>query len=605
MQIKCRYIIPFTYGSPVQSKRDYILFLDRKTDPYQGTWKESTVRSGEQDLYEYVLNSFDDAGVFRPGNIGAKYDYIPEDGEESRVIELEYRPGKNDEGGVYRFSIDKAGMILFINGAGFIWYEFGMPEASDGQKLTEEEYIVFNNRFKELNYRENLERFAVSGGTGEFSMGNWVARVAGSACGNVKFFSARKNTVEGSGLPEYVPDKALIFNYGVFEDTDCDVPVKQAYYLTKGYNMNYRMPSDIDKRMRRPFENILWYAAAEGAGCYAKMDEKNRQFLSEQLEKRFMGDYFLIYILLLSVEFSLIQYSDQISTLLPADPFEYFSSDLFLNVSGGGSDDEFEMLELEKVIRRITTEINVFIVKNVRSSVSYIEHQNDFYSYVYDVLGIKQDINTLMMGLSSLQKILSNAVLMEKEANGEKVYAWRKEKDYKKIAEEKELLQKELFTDPMTGLYNRKGMTYYSKQMLSDAKQDKKALFVCMIDMNGLKYINDTYGHEHGDKALKELSRMILEIINDDEKAFRMGGDEFLILGIHDVGEEVIRSFNLRMEDAIKKCNDALQLPYKIDASFGPVLQPMESYNEGIDALITLSDSLMYEMKKKRDPHMR
>ncbi len=600
IESRTRHIIPFIFGSPEQSKRDFIRLLDLKTDVYKGTWKESTVKSGEQDLYEYVLNSFDDSGVNSPGNIGAVYKYVPAAGEDRPVLSLSYSDDK------YHFDIDKAGMVLFVSGIGFFWYEFSKPIRADGSPMDEKEYVVFNNRFKELDYEKNLRRFSVMGLDNVFSTGNWISVVVEAACGNVRFFSERKNTLTYPGCPKYVPDKALIYNYVLFNEKSSSKDILwNIYHLTKGYDQNYKQPEDIEKRIFRPFENVIWYACSEGTGYYACPDESSIRFFKDGMKQRFLNDYFLIYIMTLNVEYSIIRFSGEISTLLPADPVNYFSSDLYLDASGLEEGNSMRMLDLERAIRRLVTEINVFIVKNVRPSVSYIDHHNEFYRYVYDSLRIGEETQVLTSGLSSLQQLLQNSAGIEQEINREEVFSWRKEQDYRKLKSEKEILQRELYTDSMTGLYNRKAMTYYSRSLYSEAKQTGKALFICVADMNGLKYINDNFGHEHGDRAIKELAEIIKESLVEGDYAFRTGGDEFLIMGLREKTEGLSQYYSKKVEALIEKHNEDLDLPYKVDMSYGPLVSLIDGSEGGLDKLLRDSDEMMYEMKKSRDPHRR
>ena len=163
----------------------------------------------------------------------------------------------------------------------------------------------------------------------------------------------------------------------------------------------------------------------------------------------------------------------------------------------------------------------------------------------------------------------------------------------------------ELLTDPVTGFYHRNGVEFYSGRMYEKVLEDKKALFLCVADMNGLKHINDTFGHECGDEALKELSRIIRDVLTEDDMAFRTGGDEFLIIGERATTEGVVREFTEKMENAIQTRNASLSLPYLVDMSYGPTAVFPDGHENELQELIKASDAIMYEMKKTRDPHKR
>jgi diguanylate cyclase (GGDEF)-like protein len=176
---------------------------------------------------------------------------------------------------------------------------------------------------------------------------------------------------------------------------------------------------------------------------------------------------------------------------------------------------------------------------------------------------------------------------------------------YKRLHKEKKLLRKELLTDPLTGFYNRKGMLYYSDKLYQETVDAGKLLFLCVADMNGLKYINDNYGHEHGDKALTELAGIIRESLEEGDMAFRTGGDEFLIMGARTGTEFSIQDYTAHIEELIKRRNEIAGLPYRIDMSYGPIVTEVTGEEDELEKLITLSDSKMYEMKKKRDSYRR
>lgn len=176
---------------------------------------------------------------------------------------------------------------------------------------------------------------------------------------------------------------------------------------------------------------------------------------------------------------------------------------------------------------------------------------------------------------------------------------------YERFRKEKDILQHELRIDPLTGLYNRNGMEYFSKNLYETALKNESLLFVCVCDMNGLKYINDNFGHEEGDRAIKKLSEIIKSTLPKSDLAFRIGGDEFLIIGIRDSQEQALKIFCEQVENAIKNANKTTNLPYKVDMSYGPILKKLSGLPNEFSDMMKESDALMYEMKKIRDKHKR
>ena len=176
---------------------------------------------------------------------------------------------------------------------------------------------------------------------------------------------------------------------------------------------------------------------------------------------------------------------------------------------------------------------------------------------------------------------------------------------YERFKKEKNILQRELRIDPMTGLYNRTGMEYFSEKLYKEAVESGAALFVCICDMNGLKYINDNFGHEEGDRAIRMLSQILKNSADKNDIAFRIGGDEFLLLGLRSAESLSTDTFGERVEEVIRVSNQSLNLPYRIDMSYGPLIKKIEGKPNELSDLMRQSDNLMYEMKKNRDKRMR
>ncbi len=149
--------------------------------------------------------------------------------------------------------------------------------------------------------------------------------------------------------------------------------------------------------------------------------------------------------------------------------------------------------------------------------------------------------------------------------------------------------------DAMTGMYNRRGMETGMAKLFADADKDE-SIYVSVIDMDGLKSVNDNYGHKEGDFSLKTLSRAIYESAEGNEICVRAGGDEFFVIGIGNYSDDVIESRIARFEEILEEMNARSNKPYKITASIGCVIR---DYQPGlnIDQLLGIADREMYEYK--------
>lgn len=166
----------------------------------------------------------------------------------------------------------------------------------------------------------------------------------------------------------------------------------------------------------------------------------------------------------------------------------------------------------------------------------------------------------------------------------------------KKYAQVNDKLQTLYETDYLTNTYNRHGFAIHAKEMLQEARKNGRELQVIFIDIDGLKTINDRYGHEAGDVVIRIVGHSVGENADENTKVFRYGGDEFLVL--HE-GDGEFPVFSKMVEDTIENKAKMLNLPYRVGASMGCVIavpgeqKPLEEY-------VKEADHLMYSIKQER-----
>ncbi|MBR1392573.1 MAG: GGDEF domain-containing protein [Ruminococcus sp.] len=151
--------------------------------------------------------------------------------------------------------------------------------------------------------------------------------------------------------------------------------------------------------------------------------------------------------------------------------------------------------------------------------------------------------------------------------------------------------------DSMTGLYNRRGMDRAFSEMRRKATSEDKC-FVCVIDMNWLKRINDQFGHPEGDYAIMQLARCASEMVTDERFcAVRAGGDEFFVIGIGRFDDDMPAAKQQKLIQDIDLINRESGKPYRISAGIGSTLRP---FTESIklEELIHEADMNMYRNKE-------
>lgn len=151
-------------------------------------------------------------------------------------------------------------------------------------------------------------------------------------------------------------------------------------------------------------------------------------------------------------------------------------------------------------------------------------------------------------------------------------------------------------TDSLTGLYNRLGYSQMGQNYYEDHKGEVYFLY---IDMDNLKLINDTLGHDVGNVALIAVADGIRYAFPDTDLRIRMGGDEFLIIGALD-SEEKLKIRMAQLEKFLEKRGREEKLPVPLGASMGYVLGTDAEPCEDFEEMVKKSDARMYEVKQHR-----
>lgn len=148
-------------------------------------------------------------------------------------------------------------------------------------------------------------------------------------------------------------------------------------------------------------------------------------------------------------------------------------------------------------------------------------------------------------------------------------------------------------TDGLTGLFNER----YFSSVLHRKEQKKLPFVLYYLDLDHFKPVNDTYGHDMGDKLLKAVAERLLKCIRSNDFAFRIGGDEFALIISAEMGDSLCMQTKMRIVQS-------LLLPYEIDgktlhigASCGYAVYPLETEDTG--KIRILADQRMYAEKKE------
>ncbi len=163
---------------------------------------------------------------------------------------------------------------------------------------------------------------------------------------------------------------------------------------------------------------------------------------------------------------------------------------------------------------------------------------------------------------------------------------------YQKIYEEK--LTRYASLDTMTGAYNREWGYKLIYEMSTRSQIEQKDVSLVFIDLDGLKRVNDNFGHSAGDDMITRIVDVIQARVRKSDVVCRWGGDEFIVLlqCPLETAESIMKDVTAKLD----QLNNALQLPYKLSISYGITLLNSDE-DASIDAIISRADGLMYRNK--------
>ena len=159
-------------------------------------------------------------------------------------------------------------------------------------------------------------------------------------------------------------------------------------------------------------------------------------------------------------------------------------------------------------------------------------------------------------------------------------------------------LDKLYSTDPLSGIANRNGFRRQTEPIFDRCIAEQKPVMVMFIDMDGLKMINDTYGHKSGDIAIRSLAAILQECCTNGEICCRFGGDEFIIFAAGYTKRDADRLTG-NLQKKMMEFNLLTSMPFALHASSGYHIA-VPTPDKSLFAMVTLADTIMYTEKRKK-----
>jgi len=154
--------------------------------------------------------------------------------------------------------------------------------------------------------------------------------------------------------------------------------------------------------------------------------------------------------------------------------------------------------------------------------------------------------------------------------------------------------------DELTKVYNRRGFLTVAEQQLKIAHRTRKELALFYVDLDNLKKINDSFGHEAGDAALEEAAEALRDAFRDSDIIARLGGDEFAVLAI-DLAESKAAPLLRRLRERLQARNTRAGTAFPISFSVGVVRYDPDRPCP-LPELIAQADRKMYREKTSKKP---
>lgn len=153
-------------------------------------------------------------------------------------------------------------------------------------------------------------------------------------------------------------------------------------------------------------------------------------------------------------------------------------------------------------------------------------------------------------------------------------------------------------TDDLTGVYNRRGFMTLAEQQLKMANRMRVRLLLLFVDLDGMKWINDTLGHHEGDRALVDTAEVLKETFRESDVIARIGGDEFAVIALEE-SECCDETVVVRLQENLGVSNEERGRPYRLSLSIG-IAHYTPDKPCSIDELLERADKLMYEQKRTK-----
>ena len=192
------------------------------------------------------------------------------------------------------------------------------------------------------------------------------------------------------------------------------------------------------------------------------------------------------------------------------------------------------------------------------------------------------------------------APVLDEHRNTEAIVCISRDITEHEIAEEK--TWHNAHHDPLTGLPNRRLFMDRLEQEVKHSTHSSLPLAILFMDLDGFKEVNDSLGHEAGDRLLTDVAARLTDCVRSDDMVARLGGDEFTVILIGVTQRKDVELVAQKIIDALAMPFHMAQQPVQISVSIGITLYPQDASSPA--ALLEAADKAMYKAKKSGSNRM-
>ena len=245
----------------------------------------------------------------------------------------------------------------------------------------------------------------------------------------------------------------------------------------------------------------------------------------------------------------------------------------------------------------------------LESTFQEITHRDDLGTELEKIYRMRSsEIPTCQLEKRYIHKLGHNvwtasSASLVRDAQGEPLHFIFQIQDITERRRAEAAIQTLSLADELTGLYNRRGFLAFAGQHLNSLHRTDKGVALVYADLDGLKGINDSFGHKEGDRALVKTAELLKETFRSSDVLGRLGGDEFTALAVVEPGDGADQVV-ARLEQKFADYNALNLAPYKLSISIG-VAQLDPDATQSMEDLMALADVAMYENKRRKQMAFR